>query len=524
MKLIDNHPILWSALAGVLLGLSFSPFNAFIALFPAFTIILYLAQGTDSFRRAMYLTFPAVLMWNIVASYWLTFATVAGGVAAILANAVIMTIPLALGGRFLRKNWNPILTAILVASAWVGYEFLHFRWDLAWPWLVAGNSMANYPYLIQYVSYTGVLGVSFWILSVSTFITILLQNHTSRNNTYKVSAFAIIWFLLLPAVSLVMYYSIDFDSDSTVEVVVVQPNYDSYLPNAGYPDVDTPLREIIAITDSAMTSRTKFVFWPENALQADVHGTTSRYPSLRMIEYARIWNTTLVTGATWYNYYDKEGDIPPYSRYTSAGEPYNIFNAALAYHPNGHIDTYEKANLVPIVERLPFYGFLSLLPGVNWVRWMGYGKGSEVVNFTSGEITAPAMICYDSVFPNWVRRHVKDGADFIAVITNDGWWGDTSGHTQHFDFARIRAIETHRTVIRSANNGISGMILANGKVVSKTEYWTRTTLNLDVPLHSKITFYTRFGDWIGWLSLILITFGVVFGYIPKSIKSTELKQ
>ncbi len=524
MKSVQNNPILWSTVAGALLGLSFSPFDLFIAAFAAFSIILYLAQSADSFRRAMYLTFPAVLSWNIVVTYWLTFATLPGGIAAILANSVIMTIPLALGGLFIRKNWNPFLTAFLVAGTWVSYEFLHFRWDLAWPWLIAGNSMANYPYLIQYVSITGVLGVSFWIVSVSTLITILIRDRFKARSSLRISAYSVAWCLIFPIVSLAMYYTIDYEADSSIEVVVVQPNYDSYLPNAGYPDVDTPLREIIAITDSAVTTRTKYVFWPENALQADVHGTTSRYPSVRLIEAARIWNTTLVTGATWYNYYDKDGFIPPYSRYTSAGDPYNIFNAALAYYPNGHIDTYEKANLVPIVERLPFYGFLSMIPGVNWVRWMGYGKGSKVVNFTSPQSSSPAMICYDSVFPDWVRRHVKEGADFIAVITNDGWWGDTSGHTQHFDFARIRAIETHRTVIRSANNGISGMILANGEVAVETEYWTQATLNLEVPLHSKITFYTRFGDWIGWLSLLFVAIGSLLTLTRRRIKSSESTQ
>jgi apolipoprotein N-acyltransferase len=240
-----------------------------------------------------------------------------------------------------------------------------------------------------------------------------------------------------------------------------------------------------------------------------------------MIEAARFWNTTLVTGATWYHYYDKDGAIPPYSRYTSTGDPYNIFNAALAYYPDQRIETYEKANLVPIVERLPFYGFLSTLPGVQWIRWMGYGKGSEVVNFSSDGISSPALICYDSVFPDWVRKHVKKGADFIAVITNDGWWGDTSGHTQHFDFARIRAVETHRTVVRSANNGISGMILANGKVAAKTEYWTRTALNLEVPLHTKITLYTRYGDWIGWLSLFFVIAGMLTLIDFRRIKSNE---
>src|SRR5690606_26476510 len=85
-----------------------------------------------------------------------------------------------------------------------------------------------------------------------------------------------------------------------------------------------------------------------------------------------------------------------------------------------------------------------------------------------------------------------------------GWWGSTSGHIQHYDFARLRAIETNRSVIRSANNGISGMIHANGEIHSKTAYWERTALRIQVPVYSNMTIYVRFGDWIGYFSTILI--------------------
>lgn len=119
-----------------------------------------------------------------------------------------------------------------------------------------------------------------------------------------------------------------------------------------------------------------------------------------------------------------------------------------------------------------------------------------------GNLTAVA-ICYDSVFPDWIRGFVNDGARFIVVVTNDGWWGNTSGHIQHFEFARLRAVETGRTVLRSANNGLSGAILPNGDVALKTEYWTRDHFLFDVPLYDHKTFYVRYGDWIGYPALAL---------------------
>ena len=511
MKSILNSSIGTSIFAGILLGISFPPFNLFLLSILAFFLLIRLSDQGHSFRHVMYITFPAVLIWNIIATYWLTFATIGGGIAAILANAVIMTIPLGLIYVIRKQKFNKYLTALLTASSWITYEFLHYRWDLAWPWLTLGNSFANAILLIQYVSITGVMGVSFWIVITSSLWYDWDRSETTFPRGLRMNVISL-FIILIPIVfSVLKYFSERQVPDSHIEVVVTQPNFDSYLPNAGYNDIHLALEEIIELSDSLVTPNTKMVIWPENALIPDVHGKTYQYPSNRSREVAANWNATLITGATWYRYYD-ENENAEYPRFRSDGSRYNIFNAALSYAPDGTVQTYEKANLVPIVERFPFYGFFSKIPvpGVDWLRMMGYGRGEEIINFKSEEVMTPAMICYDSVFPDWVRKSVLDGADFVAVITNDGWWGSTSGHIQHYDFARLRAIETNRSVIRSANNGISGMIHANGDIHSKTDYWVRTALRIQVPIYSNMTFYVRYGDWIGYFSSILMIFLTAF--------------
>ena len=511
MKSILNSSIGTSIFAGILLGISFPPFNLFLLSILAFFLLIRLSDQGHSFRHVMYITFPAVLIWNIIATYWLTFATIGGGIAAILANAVIMTIPLGLIYVIRKQKFNKYLTALLTASSWITYEFLHYRWDLAWPWLTLGNSFANAILLIQYVSITGVMGVSFWIVITSSLWYDWDRSETTFPRGLRMNVISL-FIILIPIVfSVLKYFTERQVPDSHIEVVVTQPNFDSYLPNAGYNDIHLALEEIIELSDSLVTPNTKMVIWPENALIPDVHGKTYQYPSNRLREVAANWNATLITGATWYRYYD-ENENAEYPRFRSDGSRYNIFNAALSYAPDGTVQTYEKANLVPIVERFPFYGFFSKIPvpGVDWLRMMGYGRGEEIINFKSDEVMTPAMICYDSVFPDWVRKSVLDGADFVAVITNDGWWGSTSGHIQHYDFARLRAIETNRSVIRSANNGISGMIHANGDIHSKTDYWVRTALRIQVPIYSNMTFYVRYGDWIGYFSSILMIFLTAF--------------
>jgi apolipoprotein N-acyltransferase len=509
-----------SVLAGILLGLSFPPFNLFLLSIPAFMLLFRITDRSTSARQVMYFTYPAFLIWNIITTYWLTFATITGGVAAILANSALMTLPLAGIYHIRRSSPGLILSALSSASMWVIYEFLHYRWDLSWPWLTLGNAFSNAPILVQYASVTGVMGVSFWVVMVAS----ILQNNATtpmKTLTQKISywPYSLIIFAL-PIWSVVIHVTYNLKPESVVEVVVAQPNYDSYLHNAGYNDINVALEELIQLTDSVRTSQTKFVFWPENALMHNIIHYSTQHPVNRLLGIASEWNVNLISGATWYKYYDGDDHPRVYKEYSN-GQKFEVYNASVGFSPSGEILVYEKANLVPIVERIPFLDFFGRFknPWVDWRRVPSYGKGSSLINYEIDGIKSPALICYDSVFPDWNRRFVKEGADFITVITNDGWWGNSSGHIQHFDFARMRAIETRRTVIRSANNGISGMIYASGKVHSKTDYWTKDALRLAVPLHGEITFYVRFGDWIGYLSLIILLITAIHtrGFMVKSI-------
>jgi apolipoprotein N-acyltransferase len=115
------------------------------------------------------------------------------------------------------------------------------------------------------------------------------------------------------------------------------------------------------------------------------------------------------------------------------------------------------------------------------------------------------------VYPGWIRKFVQNGAGFITVITNDGWWGNTSGHEQHFSYARLRSIEFRRWVVRSANNGISGVIAPDGSVKKRTEYWASTAFRYQVPVLTNQTIYARFGDWLP-IGLLIISLGAI-GYL-----------
>src|SRR5690606_3743932 len=113
------------------------------------------------------------------------------------------------------------------------------------------------------------------------------------------------------------------------------------------------------------------------------------------------------------------------------------------------------------------------------------------------------IICYESVYGEYVTGYVKNGADFLAIITNDAWWDETQGHKQHLSLARLRAIETRRAIARSANTGISAFINQKGEITSQTKYNQKTALLGNVTLNQKQTLYVLWGDYIAKISVLI---------------------
>lgn len=512
-----------SLTAGILLGLAFPPFPFPFLLFPALVLLFRLINLSESAREAAYYSYPGFVIWNLITTYWLMLADVAAGVAAILANAAVMTLPIMLQYQAQKKLNNTWLIALLQAAFWVSYEYLHHQWDLAWPWLSFGNAWAGVPELVQYISATGYLGISFWVVLVSSLIYQAIKR-SHRPAGYAAAALAV----LFPVISLVQLSVLDLESRSSVETVVVQPNFDSYQTYGGYNTTHEAMESLLSLSDSARTESTQLIVWPENGIHPALYSrqvTNRAANKIKTILMTRSseWGIPIIGGATYFEYYTPE-QAPPLPR-GSADNPWLYFNSALAFYPDNSLQVYRKRNLVPIVERIPFVHFLDAIDVLEWVDWkalQGYGKGNGADPFPVANTQTPALVCYDSVFPSWVRAFVNNGAGFITVITNDGWWGNTSGHAQHFAYARLRALEFRRWVVRSANNGISGIIAPDGSVKVETGYWEQTAFTYDVPVITEQTLYARFGDWLPIGLLIISAGGVVLILFRNQSASREL--
>jgi apolipoprotein N-acyltransferase len=216
--------------------------------------------------------------------------------------------------------------------------------------------------------------------------------------------------------------------------------------------------------------------------------------------------------------YPSDAKATPTARIRN-GIKFDIFNSALLFNRNGQQQLYHKSILVSGVEKVPFMKYLGFLKNVfidlgGASGNLGSQDESSVFVSENGIKIAP-VICYESVFGEYVSSYIKKGAGIICVMTNDGWWKNTPGFRQHWSFARLRAVETRRSIARAANTGISGFINQKGDVVEKSGWGIDAALKGKLNVNDKMTFYVIYGDYIGRGSLFLSTLLVLFLVVKR---------
>lgn len=519
---------LLALLSAFLLWLAWPPFS-FTAplLLVAFIPLLFALEDimrSDYTRKGQKIFLTAgltCLIWNSASIYWV-FNAMHAIMPAIIA-ALISLIPFGLAALLmaltfrlyyqLRKKHSFLIAAIGLVSFWISYEFLHQSWDLAFPWMTLGNGFAELHQLVQWYEYTGVYGGTIWIWASNLILFQLLYTCYISNRSAKIIKPLIGWLALIVipiAVSLTIYEQYT-EHINPSEVVVVQPNVDPYA-KYGSMTVGSQIENLIRLSDSIAPINTEFFIWPETAIPEMTNEETIRDSQIfyRLEEFLnRYKNGNLISGIESYLLYDSAKTIT--ARQLDNNNYADSFNTAVMLENSGKVQFYHKSKLVPGVEQLPFANALSFMKPLFAAfggTTGGYGRQDEPsVFYSQSGIGAAPVICYESIWGGYVGDYVKKGAQFIAIVTNDGWWGNTSGKDQHLAYAKLRAIETRRWVARSANTGISAFINQRGDIVQKTNWWEPTALKQEINLNEEITFYTAKGDYLAYLGSAA---GIVF--------------
>ena len=455
------------------------------------------------------------LVWNTSCIYWVYNAISAVNEAFVAA--LVSLIPFGLGALLMTFAFWLYYRLSLVANKYIAYaglicfyiamEYLHQTWELNFPWMTLGNGLAGMHQLAQWYEYTGVYGGSLWIL-LSNIIS--FEAYKSFKNVPEKPGLlpALVWLVvvLVPvSFSLIRYYTYT-EKSVPVNAVAVQPNIDSYEKFTSL-SVAAQLGILIKLSDSLAQPNTEYFIWPETAIPnfADEDMIRSNADFLVIQQFLEKYkNANVITGLESVKVYKDKQTITAKQQ---NGFFYDNFNTAMQVENSANVQFYHKSKLVPGVEKMPFPEALALLApvfeqfGGSSGGW-GWQENPEVFYSRNGVGAAP-VICYESLWGGWIAETVRNGAQFIAVITNDVWWGDTSGKDQHLLYAKLRAIETRRYVVRSANTGISAFINQKGDITRQTKWWTRTALKADINLNDELTAYVKNGDIIAKVSCIL---------------------
>jgi apolipoprotein N-acyltransferase len=483
-------------------------------------IWLWMPRPVKSARKVFWYAYLAFFTWNASTTWWIWNATEGGAVLAIVANSFLMAITFWLYHRTRRRLKGKSAWLILVAY-WITFEFVHMHWDLSWTWLTLGNVFSTWYNMVQWYEYTGVFGGSLWVLGVNILVLRLIFALPAKTERLKWTGITALSLALPLLLSWLVTTTIErHEASAKINVVVVQPNIDPYNEKFSG-NYQEQLVRMLSLASQKVDSATDYAVFPETALQENIWEGEERTTSSFRIMGDFLHNfpkLKIVIGASSAKEYRNGEPLSPTARkFKSEPGYYDYFNTAYQFDRQGNIQVYHKSILVPGVEKMPFPKLLGWLEDL--AIKMGGSSGSlgiqeERTVFTSAtdSLKAAPVICYESIYGDFVRQYVKKGADLICVITNDGWWGDTPGYHQHLSYASLRAIETRTCIARSANTGISCFIDQTGKQLQNTRWWEEAVIKAELPVNGSPTFYTRFGDYIAWICLAVAACFTLLGF------------
>lgn len=524
----------FSILSGTLMSIAF-PFSGslipivFIAWIPLLLMEDHVLNNNYRSGKVFIHAYVTFFIFNLGSTWWVWNASLGGASLAIILNSLLMSIAFYcfhLTKKYVGKKEGYISLPIY----WIAFEYFHHNWEMSWTWLSMGNYFSIVPSWVQWYSYTGILGGTLWILVINLMIYRIIQNVYFKKESWRIQT-PLVWisgiFLLVPLIiSLSMYYTYEEES-RPLEVVVLQPNIDPYNEKFIIGGLDKQLEKLVELAESKVTSNTGLIVAPETAISASFFEeelTQLQFYDYLTKEKKKLYDIPWYIGASTMHIYKKKHSRASFPLNSGPGF-IEHYNTSLLINEDNMPSFVHKSKLVPGAEIIPFSDIFPFLE--DWSIQSGGPSGSlgvekEPMIFKTNRFNFAPVICYESVYGEWVTEQCRKGAELICVATNDGWWGDTPGYKQHMSFSRLRAIENRRSVVRSANTGISCFINQRGDVLQPTDWWVPASIRQEVNLNSEQTFYTTYGNILGrslgFVSVLLLLFTFVKRFTKKYIR------
>ncbi len=522
-RIIPSKPIMLWGLVGILalwLGypndLVHIPFA--VLLFPV--ALVAMAAKAQRAGEAFRLGWLISLLGSATALYWLTIPVMqVGGLPIFLAIPCTLAIAAYVGlygGVFALASFRlgkvlphrPLQRILALACLWYGLELLRSVAFTGFPWLSLSSAFAPLPILVQGASVVGAFGLSAIFTGIALFLAESFlpsyAPYSTKTRTFMGGGAAFAFMLILAFGAYTLHSSPMLPlSEQTTErgakpfwVIMVEGNVDQNIkwePSNQRSTVklyeDLSLKALNDLQQKENNAK-PLVIWPETAMPfyLDAHPELGR----RVVDFVRKIQSPLLVGAPAVNV-DKKGISRP-------------FNRAFLLAANGTLaGYYDKVHLVPFGEYVPSWlawNFLdALLQGIGT-----FTPGKQAKPIAHGELALGVLICYEGIFPDLAQERVREGANVLINISNDGWFGDSSAPKQHLDMAIMRAIEQGRYVVRSTNTGISAIVDNLGRLRLEGEQFKAQALTgMALPLEEKSIFH-RFYGFIPFIFLVIFVF------------------
>ena len=522
VKMKKESILLWGLvlLFAVMMSLPYLvPHTGIIALFGLVPLLCMERIATMLQKKRIWLYhYSAFVLWNAITTFWVCNATVGGGLFAIFANALQMSVIFGLF-RWSKRRFQGALPYIFLAVSWIAWERFYFDAEISWPWLVLGNAFGRSIWAVQWYEVTGALGGSLWVWCCNLGLFGLMTSLSDGSWYYfngKKKIASLGGYLILMIVPLIVSsdigknYKDAMEAPETLETLIIQPNIDPYNKfQALTQDQQTAIflgqaAKALETRKNDSTAAPLLLVAPETFTNDIVVGQYDRSLTWRRFtsflkEYP---NVNLLFGASSYDYIKASLRPSATARKLRDDLWLESHNSALMTDGTGRTEIFHKSKLVVAVEKTPYPAVFcrldDMLGGV-----MGRCVGQDgisllnVQNTAGTQIPVGCAVCYESVYGEYYTDYIKKGAQAMTIITNDAWWGNTPGYRQHLSYASLRAIETRRAIARCANTGISAIISPSGEIVSETGWWVPAILQGRIPLRNDITFFVAHGDITG---------------------------
>jgi len=512
-------------LSSLLLSLAWPTYGFSGLIFLGFIplLIVFYQLRLQSPKRILLKSFVAAyisfLIFNFITTYWLYYSTAFGMWFAVLVNSALMALVFTIY-QFIAKRTSNRNSLVFLIALWIGFEKLHLHWEFSWPWLNLGNVFSENINWIQWYEYTGTFGGTLWVWLINALLyNSYLKFRQNRINYIKTSI-SLLLIIIVPIAFSYVVKSKYNTFENTSEVIVLQPNIDPYSDKYYTEDrqIADNLSELIAQQkpiDDALILSPETVFANGTRLSQFYASSAFSFTQDILQEYPQ---ATMVNGISMVEIVRDSAKVSPQTNLSRNGILYNDFNSAFFAKADQPVEFYHKSKLVVGVENFPYQSFLKPILGdvmidLGGTVAMKTTQEERSVFRVNEDVKVAPIICYESVYGEFVTGYVNNGATLLGIITNDAWWDETQGHKQHFSYAKLRAVETRRSIARSANTGISGFINPLGEVISKSVYNTRTSLKAEVPILNKTTFYVQYGDYIARVAYFFIIFIGIFAVI-----------